>query len=233
MYVSGTVAQRRADARRHSGYRLNISGSGLLTPVTKTALASSALSHGAGPGERQHRSCRSAGRCLEATPSWCSSGHHIDDELLAELNQIEALSDIRLVEWCRFRHALCTDLRHDLRTESSPQDQPERGRKGEIAKQLERLGVDVIEAGFPRLPGAISSRAVAKAVHGPLSPLARALPEDILGRPTRCPRRVLNPHVHRDVSHSHEIQAAQRTREVLTWPQAAALAKKYVDDVAG
>jgi 2-isopropylmalate synthase len=54
--------------------------------------------------------------------------------------------------------------------------------KAEIAEQLERLGVDVIEAGFPiSSPGDFEGvRAVAGAVEGPtVAALARANPEDI------------------------------------------------------
>ncbi len=58
--------------------------------------------------------------------------------------------------------------------------QPEE--KAEIAAQLERLGVDVIEAGFPvSSPGDFEGvRAVAQAVHGPtVAALARAEPADV------------------------------------------------------
>jgi 2-isopropylmalate synthase len=54
--------------------------------------------------------------------------------------------------------------------------------KAEIAEQLERLGVDVIEAGFPiSSPGDFEGvRAVARAIEGPtVAALARANPDDI------------------------------------------------------
>jgi 2-isopropylmalate synthase len=54
--------------------------------------------------------------------------------------------------------------------------------KAEISEQLERLGVDVIEAGFPvSSPGDLEGvRAVAQAVEGPtVAALARAEPDDI------------------------------------------------------
>src|SRR3712207_1577969 len=66
--------------------------------------------------------------------------------------------------------------------EQSPGISLNMGEKLEIAHQLARLGVDVIEAGFPiASPGDFEAvQAIARQVHGPvIAGLARANPQDV------------------------------------------------------
>lgn len=109
--------------------------------------------------------------------------------------------------------------------------------KVEIAKQLERLGVDVIEAGFPQASrGDFEAvRAVAKAVHGPvIAALARALPEDIL-KAVEAVSEAKAPRIHTFIATSPihmKYKLRKEPAEVLDLArEAVALAKKYVDDV--
>ena len=80
--------------------------------------------------------------------------------------------------------------------------------KLEIAHQLARLGVDVIEAGFPiASPGDFEAvQAIAREVHGPIiAGLARAQAPDIdaAARAVHDAERPAHPHVHLHVGHPH------------------------------
>ena len=109
--------------------------------------------------------------------------------------------------------------------------------KLEIAHQLARLGVDVIEAGFPiASPGDFGAvQAIAREVHGPvIAGLARAHAADI-ERAAEAVREAARPRIHTFISTSdiHIEHQLQSTREdVLGQARAAvAHAKSYVDDV--
>src|SRR5215203_4998067 len=109
--------------------------------------------------------------------------------------------------------------------------------KLEIAQQLARLGVDVIEAGFPiASPGDFQAvRAIAREVHGPvIAGLARAHAADI-ERAAEAVRDAERPRVHTFISTSdiHITHQLASTREdVLGQARAAvAHAKSFVDDV--
>ena len=89
--------------------------------------------------------------------------------------------------------------------------------KLEIAQQLARLGVDVIEAGFPiASPGDFEAvQAIAREVHGPvIAGLARAHAADIerAAEAVRDAERPRDPHVHLDVGHPHRAPAAVHAR---------------------
>ena len=95
--------------------------------------------------------------------------------------------------------------------EQSPGISLDVGEKLEIAEQLARLGVDVIEAGFP-----IASQgdfeaveAIAKTVHGPtIAGLAHGVQRRRPGMGGGAPRREApDPHLHRDVADPHEEEA--------------------------
>ena len=109
--------------------------------------------------------------------------------------------------------------------------------KLEIAHQLARLGVDVIEAGFPiASPGDFAAvQAIAREVHGPvIAGLARAHAADI-ERAAEAVREAARPRIHTFISTSdiHIEHQLQSTREdVLGQARAAvAHAKSFVDDV--
>ncbi len=109
--------------------------------------------------------------------------------------------------------------------------------KLEIAQQLARLGVDVIEAGFPiASPGDFQAvRAIAREVHGPIiAGLARAHAADI-ERAAEAVRDAERPRVHTFISTSdiHIQHQLQSTRyDVLGQARAAvAHARSLVDDV--
>lgn len=109
--------------------------------------------------------------------------------------------------------------------------------KVEIAKQLERLGVDVIEAGFPQASrGDFEAvRAVAQAVRKPIvAALARALPEDIR-RAAEAVADARSPRIHTFIATSPihmQYKLRKEPAEVLELARdAVALAKSYVDDV--
>src|ERR687886_1105118 len=109
--------------------------------------------------------------------------------------------------------------------------------KLEIAQQLARLGVDVIEAGFPiASPGDFEAvRTIAREVHGPvIAGLARAHAADI-ERAAEAVREAERPRIHTFISTSdiHIRHQLQSTREdVLGQARAAvAHAKSFVDDV--
>src|ERR671927_223752 len=109
--------------------------------------------------------------------------------------------------------------------------------KLEIAHQLARLNVDVIEAGFPiASPGDFEAvQAIAREVHGPvIAGLARAHAADI-ERAADAVRDAERPRIHTFISTSdiHIRHQLQSTREdVLGQARAAvAHAKSFVDDV--
>src|SRR5262245_41807812 len=109
--------------------------------------------------------------------------------------------------------------------------------KLEIAHQLARLGVDVIEAGFPiASPGdfeAVSQ--IAREVHGPvIAGLARAHAADI-DRAWEAVRHADRPRIHTFISTSdiHIVHQLQSTREDVKGQARAAVAhaKALVEDV--
>ena len=109
--------------------------------------------------------------------------------------------------------------------------------KLEIAHQLARLGVDVIEAGFPiASPGDFESvQAIAREVHGPvIAGLARAHAADI-ERAAEAVRDAAAPRIHvflstSDIHIEHQLQSTRA--DVLGQARAAvAHAKSFVDDV--
>jgi 2-isopropylmalate synthase len=109
--------------------------------------------------------------------------------------------------------------------------------KLEIAHQLSRLGVDVIEAGFPAAsPGDFEAvRAIAREVHGPvIAGLARAHAADI-ERAADAVRDAERPRVHTFISTSdiHIEHQLQSTREDVKGSARAAVAhaRSLVDDV--
>ena len=121
--------------------------------------------------------------------------------------------------------------------EQSPGISLNKTEKLEIAHQLARLGVDVIEAGFPiASPGDFEAvQAIAREVHGPVvAGLARAHSADI-ERAAEAVRDAERPRIHTFISTSdiHIKHQLQSTREdVLGQARAAvAHAKSFVDDV--
>jgi 2-isopropylmalate synthase len=109
--------------------------------------------------------------------------------------------------------------------------------KLEIAHQLARLGVDIIEAGFPIASNGDfeAVRAIAREVHGPvITGLARANPTDV-DRAWEAIKDSERPRIHTFISTSdiHIVHQLQGTREdVLGLARASvAQAKAYCDDV--
>ncbi|HEY0363509.1 MAG TPA: 2-isopropylmalate synthase [Solirubrobacteraceae bacterium] len=109
--------------------------------------------------------------------------------------------------------------------------------KLEIAHQLARLGVDIIEAGFPiASPGDFEAvQAIAREVHGPVvAGLARANPADV-ERAWEAVRDAERPRIHTFVSTSdiHIVHQLQATREDVKGLARASVAqaKSYCDDV--
>jgi 2-isopropylmalate synthase len=109
--------------------------------------------------------------------------------------------------------------------------------KLEIARQLERLGVDVIEAGFPiSSPSDFEAvRLIAKEVRTPIiCALARARPEDI-DRAWEAVKEAEHPRIHTFLSASdvHLVYQLKKSRsEVLQMARdMVARAKKYTDDI--
>ncbi len=109
--------------------------------------------------------------------------------------------------------------------------------KLEIARQLERLGVDVIEAGFPiSSPGDFDAvRLVAKEVRTPvMCALARAHPDDI-DRAWEAVKEAERPRLHVFLSASdiHLLYQLKKSREeILEMSRSmVARAKKYTDDI--
>jgi len=106
-----------------------------------------------------------------------------------------------------------------------------------IAKQLERLGVDVIEAGFPiTSPGDFEAvRLIAEEVHAPvICALARAHPDDI-DRAWEAVKPAEHPRIHVFLSASdiHRIYQLKKSREeILEMARGmVARAKKYTGDI--
>src|SRR5215211_158906 len=121
--------------------------------------------------------------------------------------------------------------------EQSPGISLNPGEKLEIAQQLARLGVDVIEAGFPAAsPGDFEAvRQIAREVHGPvIAGLARAHATDI-ERAADAVREAERPRVHTFISTSdiHITHQLQSTREDVKGSARAAVAhaRSLVEDV--
>jgi len=109
--------------------------------------------------------------------------------------------------------------------------------KLEIARRLEKLGVDVIEAGFPiSSPGDFEAvKTIAKEVRIPtICALARAHPDDI-DRAWEAVKEAENPRIHVFLSASdiHRLHQLRKSREEVLQSshEMVARAKKYVDDV--
>ena len=109
--------------------------------------------------------------------------------------------------------------------------------KLEIAQQLARLGVDVIEAGFPiASPGDFEAvQAIAREVAGPvITGLARAQAPDVEAA-YQAVRDAERPRIHTFISTSdiHIVHQLQSTREDVKGQARAAVAqaKGYLDDV--
>jgi 2-isopropylmalate synthase len=109
--------------------------------------------------------------------------------------------------------------------------------KLEIAQQLARLGVDVIEAGFPiTSPGDFEAvQAIARTVEGPvITGLARTHVGDI-DAAFNAVRDAVHPRIHTFISTSdiHIVHQLQTTREDVKGQARAAVAhaKQYLDDV--
>jgi 2-isopropylmalate synthase len=109
--------------------------------------------------------------------------------------------------------------------------------KLEIAKQLERLNVDVIEAGFPiSSPGDFEAvRLIAQEVRKPvICGLARAHPDDI-DRVWEAVKEAEHPRIHVFLSASdiHRIHQLKKSREEVLEASRAmtARAKKYTEDI--
>ncbi len=109
--------------------------------------------------------------------------------------------------------------------------------KLEIARQLEKLGVDVIEAGFPiSSPGDFDAvRLITKEVRTPvICALARAHPDDI-DRAWEAVKRAERPRLHVFLSASdiHLLYQLKKSREeILEMSRSmVARAKKYTDDI--
>ena len=109
--------------------------------------------------------------------------------------------------------------------------------KVEVAKRLEALGVDVIEAGFPiSSPGDFGSvEAIAKVVkNATVCGLSRAVEKDITTA-AEALKKAAKPRIHTGIgtSDSHVIHKLRTTREKVVERAIAAvsLAKKYVEDV--
>ena len=121
--------------------------------------------------------------------------------------------------------------------EQSPGISLNTAEKLEIAHQLSRLGVDVIEAGFPiASPGDFEAvRTIAQEVHGPvIAGLARAQAADI-ERAYEAVREADRPRIHTFISTSdiHIEHQLQSTREDVKGSARAAVAhaRSLVDDV--
>jgi len=109
--------------------------------------------------------------------------------------------------------------------------------KLEIARQLEKLGVDVIEAGFPiSSPGDFEAvKLIAKEVCTPIiCALARAHPNDI-DRAWEAVKEADHPRIHVFLSASdiHLLYQLKKSREEIlqTSQNMVAKAKKYTDDI--
>src|ERR687898_568895 len=121
--------------------------------------------------------------------------------------------------------------------EQSPGISLNKQEKLEIAHQLARLGVDIIEAGFPiASPGDFEAvQAIAREVHGPvICGLARTGVQDI-DAAWNAIKDSERPRIHTFISTSdiHITHQLQTTREDVKGQAkaAVALAKSYTDDV--
>src|SRR5436305_1831035 len=121
--------------------------------------------------------------------------------------------------------------------EQSPGISLNRQEKLEIAHQLARLGVDVIEAGFPiTSPGDFESvQAIAREVEGPvICGLARTAKQDI-DAAWNAVRESERPRIHTFIATSdiHIERKLQTTREDVKGQVRAAVAqaRQYTDDV--
>jgi 2-isopropylmalate synthase len=121
--------------------------------------------------------------------------------------------------------------------EQSPGISLNRQEKVEIAHQLARLGVDVIEAGFPiTSPGDFEAvQAIAREIHGPvICGLARTAKEDI-DAAWNAVKGSERPRIHTFIATSdiHIERKLQTTREDVKGQARAAVAhaKQYTDDV--
>jgi len=106
-----------------------------------------------------------------------------------------------------------------------------------IARQLEKLSVDVIEAGFPiSSPGDFEAvRLIAKEIHTPIiCALARAHPDDI-DRAWEAVKKAEHPRIHVFLSASdiHLLYQLKKSREEILQMSRdmTARAKKYTDDI--
>ena len=109
--------------------------------------------------------------------------------------------------------------------------------KLEIARQLEKLNVDVIEAGFPiSSPGDFEAVSlIAKEIRTPIiCALARALPQDV-DRAWEAVKEAERPRIHVFLSASdiHRVYQLKKSREEIlqTSREMVIRAKKYTDDV--
>jgi len=109
--------------------------------------------------------------------------------------------------------------------------------KLEIARQLEKLNVDVIEAGFPiSSPGDFEAVSlIAKEIRTPIiCALARALPQDV-DRAWEAVKEAEHPRIHVFLSASdiHRVYQLRKSREEIlqTSREMVIRAKKYTDDV--
>jgi len=109
--------------------------------------------------------------------------------------------------------------------------------KLEIARQLEKLGVDVIEAGFPiSSPGDFEAvRLIAKEIRTPIiCGLARGVPQDV-DRAWEAIKEAEHPRIHVFISASdiHLVYQLKKSREEIlqTSRDTVARAKNYTDDV--
>src|SRR5918992_2758483 len=121
--------------------------------------------------------------------------------------------------------------------EQSPGISLNRHEKVEIANQLARLGVDVIEAGFPiTSPGDFAAvQAIAREVHGPvICGLARTGAQDI-DAAWNAVKASERPRIHTFIATSdiHIERKLQTTREDVKGQARAAVAhaRQYTDDV--
>ncbi len=109
--------------------------------------------------------------------------------------------------------------------------------KLEIAKQLEKLGVDVIEAGFPvSSPGDFEAvKIIAKEIRTPvICALARAHPNDI-DRAWEAVKEAQHPRIHVFLSASdiHMLHQLKKSREQILEMSRnmVARASKYTEDI--
>src|SRR5436305_13879825 len=121
--------------------------------------------------------------------------------------------------------------------EQSPGISLNKAEKVEIAQQLARLGVDIIEAGFPiTSPGDFEAvQAIARQVHGPvICGLARTSSQDI-DAAWNAISESERPRIHTFIATSdiHIERKLQTTRDDVKGqaPAAVAHAQQYTDDV--